>query len=240
MLSPQAKVQAMLRDPETYGTTILVWALDALEPPHSGRDEDARTPALLTWHPAVLRREIQEQGRTSLPDAGFDRLMAAITVLTTDLFTTNAGGFATLTNALCGDGFRPAEFDPPEVIECAWAITEALLLDPPEDDAEEVFADPVRAYLGMLLKREGFLHAPDILGVATGLDLHDRIRRDHGDDPELLARIEAHQRDREAEVTAVVRDGLRDLVTQLEALPLHQGSTRDLAQRLRLSATTTS
>lgn len=221
MLTDAAKDRETLLDPDAYGTTLLVWALD-------------RWGAEATqWRPDVLRRNVEEAGRVQLPDRNFDRLMAAVAVLTTDLFFQKADAFASLTNALCGDGFQPAEFDPPEAVECAWAITEALLLDPFDDDDpddEHRFSPEVRRYLGELLRREGFVRAPDVLGLATGLPPAPRF----DDDPELAAAVAAAQQAREREVEDAVRGGLRDLLTQLEGLRLHgHGDVKDLTQRLQ-------
>lgn len=217
-------VRNLLNDEDTYGTTLLIWALDTFG------------PEVVEWHPAVIRRETGEFLHRKLRPASFDRLMAAIAVVTTDLFFTNVSMFSSLANALCGDGFRPAEFDPPEAVECAWATTEALLLWPPDDDSEEIFSPDIRKFIGEILKEEGFTQAPDILGIATGLDGMSRIRQYHGHDPALLARIHARQAQLNAEIRDAVQDGLRDLIDQLERLPLAHGSTKDIAQKFRLKA----
>ncbi len=216
------EIRELLHSADAHGTSILIWVLDALTP-----DDDSSGPT--HWHPAVLRREIGEAAHTTIPENNFDKLMAAIAVLTTDLFFKNAGAFAALATALCGGGFHPGSFDPPDAAECAWAITEALLLSPPDDADEEPFSLEVRRFIGTVLREEGFLSAPDVLGIAVGLP----GRHDHGDDPELAAHITAGQKTKIEEIHDVIRDGLASLVEQIESLPLRGGNAKDLASRLR-------
>lgn len=214
-------IRELLGGDDAHGTSILLWALDALG------------PDLVEWHPATVRREIEEAGGP-ITGVNFDRLMAAVAILTTDLFFRNAGAFTTLATALCGGGFHPNDFTPPDAAECAWAITEALLLSPPDEDEPEPFSEDVRRVVGHVLHDEGFLSAPDILGVSLGLGQHrDRVRRDYGDDPELTATIAAGQRARMDEITHVIRDGLDGLLAQIESLPLREGDASGLAERLR-------
>ena len=51
-------------------------------------------------------------------------------------------------NVLAGSEFDPETFDPADSAECAWAVTEALLLSPPDErDTQPVFSDEIRKYI---------------------------------------------------------------------------------------------
>ncbi|MDB4331258.1 hypothetical protein N9993_01785, partial [bacterium] len=92
-------------DRDVFATTLLIMGLD-----YYG-------PDLLTWHPETIKREIQDDFGVRLPKANFDRLMAAITVVTTDLFFKNLSRFIQLANVLAFDDFQPDEFEPADSME---------------------------------------------------------------------------------------------------------------------------
>src|SRR4051812_29132260 len=119
----QPAAQRVLQDPESYATTLLVLLVDRFG-----------TEAL-SWAPETIRTEMASEYGVALPPACFDRLMAAVTVITTDYFYKSLTRFIDLCNVLSfGGTFDPSVFDPADPYECAWGISEALLLSPPEED----------------------------------------------------------------------------------------------------------
>ena len=214
-------VRRLLEAADTYATTLLVLALDTFG------------PECLGWHPTTLKMEVEAAFAVRLPKGNLDKLLAAVVILTTDLFFKDAARFVQLANVLAGDDFEPDEFEPADAAECAWAVTEALLLVPPDADDPEPFSDEVRLYVGHALKEEGFVRPPDVLRIALGGDASARVAADWGDDPELAAAIAAEDARKAAEVEHVVRTGLEELVAQLESLPLREGSTAELTKRIQ-------
>ena len=186
----------------------------------------------LQWHPAALRMEFEETYGLRLPSLTFDRLMAGVAVLTTDFFFQDVSRFIQLANVLSGSEFNPEEFDPADSVECAWAITEALLLRPPDEEDQEPFSDDVRRYVGLVLRNEGFVNPPDVLRIAIDGDLSDQVRTDYSDNPELFSVIYQVQLGKKEEVETVLREGLAELFEQLKSLPLKNGSTENLEKRV--------
>lgn len=223
--NPGQRVRAMLTSDETFATTLLVWCADEF---HDHRDAHGDLE-FLSWHPATLRKELEERYGCKLPQTTVDRLMAAIAVTTSDTFFQNVPDFIQLANVLSGDTFDPTVFDPADSAECAWAVTEALLLHPPEND--EPFSDDIRAYIGYVLKDEGYVTPPDILKIAIDGDFSDRVSYDFADDPEMFEGIYAVQQGKTEEIEEIVRSGLQELVSQLRELPLRHGDTRALEQQ---------
>jgi hypothetical protein len=219
----------MLRGDGTYATTLLVWAIDRL-----GTDEHSGQPGVLVWAPETIVEEIADDYGVRLSKRNLDKLMAAVTVVTTDLFFKNVGAFVQLANVLAGDDFQPDEFDPADSVECAWAITEALLLWPP-DDGEEPFADDVRHYVGAVLREEGYVTPPDVLRIALDADFSAKVRYDYADDPDTFSMIYKGQQAKADDVTDVIRDGLGELLRQLQALRLREGSTAEIQERIALT-----
>lgn len=207
-------------DPEAFATTLLVMGLD-----HYG-------PELLTWHPETIKLEIQDDFGIKLPKANFDRLLAAITVVTTDLFFKNLPRFIQLANVLAFDDFQPDEFEPADSMECAWAITEALLLSPPDDDDAEPFSLDIRKYIGFVLHEEGFTQAPDVLRLAVK-DYANTVTYDFTDDPEMFAAVNDVQTGKKEQVESTLRMCLKELMAQLADLKLRNGTTDEIVGRLQ-------
>jgi hypothetical protein len=226
----------MLQGSGTYATTIFVWCCDvfAREAHHydKGAEEDNSALAWLKWHPTVIMESVEEKVGCKLPKANFDKLMAAVSIVTDDAFFKDAAKFIQLANVLAGDDFQPDEFNPADVAECAWAVTEALLLRPPDEEDPEVFSDEVRRYIGFVLKEEGYVKAPDVLRIALEADFSPEVNEAFAGDPEMFQGIYQNQTAKTAEVEDIVRQGLTNLMGQLKALPLQEGSTAELEKRL--------
>lgn len=212
----------MLRSPDSFATPLLVLCIDRL-----GWEmlNDDGSP----WAPETIRYEVQSEFQVRLPDRNLDKIMAAISVLTSDDFFQNLPKFIMICNVLAGDTFDPSVFDPATCAEMAWAITEALLLEPVDND--EPFAEDIRRYVGFMLTEEGFGSPPDVLRIAM---------RDGGDplsvwsdEPDLYQAAYEIQREKTTDIQTMLQSNLVELVHQLEQLPLEKGSTDELLQRMQ-------
>lgn len=213
-------VRDLLRNDISYATTLLIWALDTLG------------PECLYWHPQTLKAEVEKHAGCPITKGNFDKLMAAIAIVTTDVFFRDVSRFIQLANVLAGDDFEPDEFDPADSVECAWAITEALLLWPPDAENSEPFSDDIRHYLRFILREEGYVVAPDILRIAIDHDLRPSINADFADDPVMFSAMYENQQAKTQEVEDIIRLNLIEMMEQLKTLPLTQGSTAELMKRL--------
>jgi len=222
---PTKAVRDMLRGEGTYATTVLVWAID-----HFGFDPETKQPNVFIWAPETIMHEIRRDTGVEPIKLTFDKLMAAITIVTTDLFFKDLSRFLVLATVLSGEEFQPDEVSHPDSAETAWALTEALLLSPPDED--EPFCGDIRHYISHLLKEEGYVTPPDILRIAIGADLSNQVRFNFSDDPEMFSMIYQNQQDKSDDVDAVIRQGTQELVQQLKALPLREGTTKELEERV--------
>lgn len=232
---PSAQViKEMVLGEGTYGTVLYVWYVDRWG--HE-RDDEGRM-ACLYWTPETIKMEIEETVGVVMPKANFDKLMAVICIITTDLFYRDVQRFIELSNILSGDDFQPDEFDPADSVECAWAIIEALLNDPPDAGETGPFSDEVRRYLGIVLRNEGIVDAPDILKLAL-FDDHDPAGpTDYADDPVMFSAMYDVQQGKTEEILTVLRDGMTELLAQLEALPVENGSVQELKSKLHKAINT--
>ena len=216
-------IQQLLTGPETYATTLLVLALD-----HYG-------PEMLEWHPQTLQLEFADDFGVQLPQQNLHKLMAAITILTTDRFERSLPSFIWLCNVLADDTLDPTVFDIATAEEMAWGITEALLINPPE--SEQHFSDEIRWYIGFMLDEEGVVDPPDVLRLALRQRLTDPLD-DFVDDPEMYAALYTSQQAKSQEIETMLREQLTQLIKQLESLPLTTGDPTDLLRRIREQAAT--
>jgi hypothetical protein len=220
-------------DEDAYATGLLLLAVDRL-----GFDHEKKQPNVFLWAPATIRMEIEHEFNITLPKTSFDKLMAAVTIVTTDLFFKNPGAFNTLVGVLTGNDFQPDEYEQSDSAEIAWAITESLLLSPPDNSDPEPFSTEVRHYIGHVLRRDGFIEPPDVLRIALGRHKSADVMFHHGDDKELYEQIRAVQQTKNKEITDLISDGLSDLLGQVKSLSLEHGDTTDLEQKLGLTLQT--
>lgn len=208
-----------LKDRETYATVLLVIALDTFG------------PDCLTWTRETIQAEFLDDWNIVLPPVNLDKIMAAISILTTDLFFKNLSHFIQICNVLCGDTFDPFEFDPATVAEMAWGITEALLLFPPDED--EPFSDDIRYYIGARLQYEGMAKPPSILRIARhDKDLSDALD-EYADQPEFQAQVRGGRIDRSAQIDKSVKENIQDLLDKVQSLPLTNGDAKKAVDELR-------
>ena len=211
--------QHLWSSPDSFTTTLLTLCLDTY-----GIEAT-------TWLPETLLLEIEEDFDVSLSQANFDRLMTGIRLLTTDEFYKSLPDFIEICNVLSGDTLDPTLWDPADAGECAWGITEALLLSPPDED--EPFTDEIRRYLGQVLDAEGIITPPDVLRLAIRTNNPAaNIPTEYTDDPDMYAAIYGAEESRSTDLKALLLDGLRRLSAQLESLPLREGNTKNVVQRL--------
>jgi len=208
---------------ETSSTVLLVLAVDLLG------------PEVLQWDPATIRAELEElNGSETFPLSNFNKLMAAIEIVTSDSFYTSLPDFIRLCNVLYNGTIDLESFDPADAAEIAWGITEALLIWPPEPQEERPFDDKIIQYIGYALKDEGIMVPPDVLrlGVTGGENIWERVQGTFSDDPEMFAAIFAVEKAKTEEINQLVKDRLRRLLVTLDSLPLNTGDAKDSVKNM--------
>lgn len=216
----QVKKQ-VLESSDSYATTLLITVMDVY-----GTE-------MLTWSPETLRLEIADDFHANPPQNVFDRLLTATSLLTTDDFYKSLPDFINFCNILSGDSYDPETWDPADATEIAWGITEGLLICPPDDDDPDPFSEEIVSYIGQVLDAEGILNPPDVLRIAIRSRDHiGAVTADYQDDPVMFNAIFDTETSKTTEINNAVIRGLQQLSRQLEALPLRNGTTKGVVQRL--------
>ena len=206
---------------DTFATTLLTVFVDIY-----GTDA-------FTWDPETIRMEIDDDLNLKIPDANFDRLMAAINLILSNDFYKSLPDFITYCNVLCGDTYNPNTWDPADASEIAWGITEGMLIAPPDEQDEQPFTDEITAYIGQALDQEGIMDPPDVLKIAIrNKDATAFVAGEYADDPIMFDAIYDLESSKTTDINNTVRQNLKLLIQQLEALPLRNGTTTGAVQQM--------
>lgn len=220
-IAPKAIQRALLLSEDAYATPLFLLVMDLYG------------PEALNWAPETLRMELEQDFQLRLPKATLDKIYAAITIVTSNYFYKDVTRFIELCNILAGDDFQPDEFEPADAEEMLIAITEAMLLWPPDDDTEDTeFSEEIREYIKQVLGEQGILKPFDILRLAFDGDQASRVDVEYADDPEMYAAIYETQQSKTDELRQIYLENVAALTQQLQVLPLQNGSTADAVRQL--------
>lgn len=220
-VAPKAIQRALLLADEAYALPLFLLVMDCYG------------PEALEWAPETIRLELEQDFQLRLPKSTLDKIMAAITIVTTNFFYKDVTRFVELCNILSGDDFQPDEFEPADAEEMLIAITEALLLWPPDEDAEDTeFSAEIREYIKQVLGEQGIIKPFDVLRLAFDGDQSSRVDTEYADDPEMYAAIYESQQSKTEELRQIYLENVAVLTQQLQVLPLQNGNTAELVRQL--------
>ncbi len=178
--------------------------------------------AAYDWDPKSLRLSIEDTTGISLSADNMDKIQAGLLVLTTNQFLVSLESFIQVCNAMGGEGTDFESFDPAEVDEMAWTITEALLLVPAEQGLPQVFSQEIRHYILKASEYEGFVELPKPLSGVAG-DLVKKVAAPVETDRLLYAASFSASRDAVAAVEAGVQAKFAAMMAQMNGLALTTG-----------------
>lgn len=184
----------------------------------------------LSWSPKTILMELEEDFGIKMPQGCFDRLMAGITIATTDLFWSDLRTFIPLCNVLSGSPITD-EFDPATVTETAWALTEVELLSM-DPDNENQFSEEIRAYIYHACQEEGIMNPPSILLPVIGNNIA-APGSDFSNTPDLYAGAFYAQKSKSLDIERVVYENTATMYNQLMQLELGNEVKQKLAELKR-------
>jgi len=217
LLTHKKGMSLALLNEATHGITLLAILIDQY-----GMEA-------LDWHPTTRRMELYDDFGIELPVINGDKMNAAVDILTSDGFFSSVPKFVQYCNVLSGSSLSYGEFDPADAMECAWGITEALLIAMP--DAEEPFSEEIRYYIGKVLYDEGIKTPPDVLKIGlwdAPADYSDMSI----DEPAMFAAEFQVQEDESKEISELLRRELTNLLHELQLVPFVNGKAKNLIKQL--------
>lgn len=210
------------KNEEAFATTLLVVATN-------------RFPAdFLTWDPETIRLEIEDDFNIVPAPSAYNKLMAAVTLMTTDKFYKSLPDFIMLCNVLSHGTFDPRTWDPADAMEIAWGITEALLIWPPDPNDESPFSDTILAYIGHAIRDEGIMVPPDVLrlGLREDTDALKKVQGEYSDDPTMFNAIYDMEHEKTDEINNEIKRRLRQLMQQLDSLQPEGTSASSIIKKM--------
>ena len=181
------------------------------------------------WSPETIAMEIDEDFNIEFPRVNFDRLLTGINLITSDDFYKSLPDFINYCNVLSGDTYDPRTWNPASAVECAWGITESLMLSPPDED--DPFSEEIVSYIGHVLEEEGILTPPDVLKIAMRENKTQFVADEYSDDPIMFNAIFDFEQSKTEDINRAIRENLQALMRQLDALPLRSGTTKNVVNQ---------
>lgn len=218
---PNSKIyQQLFQGQDSFATSLVALMIDEF-----GTE-------FLEWTPYTIRLEIVDNFRVKPSALNFNLLMAGVHLLTQDSFYKSLPDFNEIVQILSGELTHPGLFSPADAASCAWGITEALLLAPP-DNLNDAFSVEVQAFVGEVLRDEGILTPPDVLKIGHfDRAVMQQIKFDFSEDPEMFEAIYGAEQNKTEAINHFVKTRLRALVEQLQMLPLRNGKIEQVAEMM--------
>jgi len=216
-------MRAVWTNAEAYTTTLVLCFIDTY-----GTEG-------LEWDPMTIRTEIEEDFGVKIPAKTFNKLMAGINIATTDQFYTSLPDFIDLCNIMSGDTLDPRWFDPADPEECAWGITEAMFISPPEREEENPFSPDIVGYIAEVIKAHGIQNPPDVLKIGLRDDaaqIAENVAQTFSDDPEMYSAIWKVQQQKSDDIRTYVKQNLKGMLDQIEKLPLNNGDVSNIVKKM--------
>jgi hypothetical protein len=192
----------LIASEEAFASTLLIILLDRFGDSFLSGEEG-------TWTPETLRLEIKDHFDIDIPDDNLGKLIAAIAVLTTDNFYRCLPSFLFTVHGLLGDGTSWSYAEPIDLEDLAWAMQEAILLSPPQED---LFDSQIVAYCQTMVKREGLLAPPAVLTFAKEEEAYGHITS-------YDENVMIEQADRTNAVNEYIEEQIQRLLQQISSIP---------------------
>ncbi len=161
------------------------------------------------WDPATVYLELRDEFGAEPSTAVMDRISAAQLVVSSNSFFEFADAFMNVCNTLSSGSPGFAIFDPVEVEEAAWAITEVSFLRELEG-----FSPAIRSYIRLILEKDGYddTDYPDVFDYVLG---KKQLTSDAYKD--VLNRT-LHDEKRDG-IEAFIMEQMQDMVYQFDKIP---------------------
>jgi hypothetical protein len=214
-------LQAFWSNPSSFGMTLLTIFLDTF-----GMEA-------AQWDPLTIQMEVEQEFNVELPPSNYDKLLTAISILTTNSFYVSVPDFSRACVVLSGHHPTPNLLILPDCADIAWGITEGVLIMPPPEDHQNPFSPEITTFIGYCLDSEGIINPPDVLRIATrDRQLVDRVNYEYSDDPEMLSSIYKMEESKTDDINKMVKSRIRSLLMQLASLPLRVGKTEVIVKKM--------
>ena len=117
----------------------------------------------IQWDPETIQMELETDAHAKIPEDNLLKIGCGMTLMGTDAYYTSLPDFISMTNIIAQDLDCVNMFKPSDAYDIVAGVTEALLLNPP-DEMTQPFTEEITAYIALMLRTEGILTPPQNLG----------------------------------------------------------------------------
>jgi hypothetical protein len=178
---------------DTFGSVLMIIVVSAF-------GNECLTGENGAWSPETFRSEIRRTFGVDISDDNLGKLVAAISLLTTNNFYRSVPSFIASVHGLIGDGADWSYEEPIDIDDLAWAMMESFILYPPTK--EDTFDDEIAEYCNFLMHESGVHIAPGVLKFAERNDLD-------------LDQYDAYVAQEQAEVTREIEEDVGEKISRL-------------------------
>lgn len=211
-----------LRDPSLYATSAVVlladrWGAEFFE-----------------WDPATVSMEIRSDFGFEPDSTLMDKIQAASSLFTSNLFFVSLETFSAICNVLNFGAFHASSMTPADLDDVLWGVSEAAILMG-DDTKDEKFSHNIARYVGVLLQEAGIKQPPTLLKFAEFGDYPHSPDDVMEYDAEFNKAMYDDQQEIRNTLEATNNTKIMLLFRQLQMLPLEHGDTgfiRQAFQRL--------
>lgn len=231
-MSKTALAQAWEK-PDLYATCLLLLFLDQFQDQGENENPDLPHSPCTDWDPETIGLSLQELN-IQLTAAAMSRLLVAIQIFSSNRFRQDLPTFNQFCNVLSGDVLTNDAFDPADLDEVAWGLTEAYLISVPDKNDPNPYSEDVKSFVARLVDDAGLMSTPSILQLGEPTEQRS-LPAEFTDDPTMFSAIYAAEDQKNNDLSELLRDRLSLLLAQIQQLPLRNGSpekARELLQRL--------
>lgn len=203
-------------DPASFGTTLLCLWLDQV--PESVDPETKK----IEWDAETIIDTIERVWSVRPDPVAFTKLVGVLSILRDDRFFDSLPDFIDTCNLLSGKRTLPDTFEPAFLPECMWGITEALLVDRPDQNTK--FSEQIEGYIKKLCELQSLVTAPRILSFVGPLKWSFPV----DDDQETLASARQRSAEYIQELEEWLDEKSQELIMQIRNLPLENSNTKQI------------
>jgi hypothetical protein len=209
----------ILQEPGTYATSALLLLVDAFD------------VEMMEWDPVTLSMEIAANFGFEPSQGLLDRVNAASSLYTSNLFHLSLETFSAVCNSLNFGTVTSEMFLPADLDDILWGVTEAKVMTGDMFD-DTPFSHNIARYVGALLSDEGIRRPPSVLEFAEYPDHEVDEMTGLEDDPEAFELYWQTQDEERGSLEQINHMKVMALFQQIAGLPLKRGSTEAIQQTL--------
>jgi hypothetical protein len=191
----------------------------------------------LEWDPITVSMEVRSAFGVELTTEIQDRIQAASSLFTSNLFFVSLEAFSTICNALNFGSVASEIFVPADLDDVLWGVTEAKILLGDMYDPEG-YSHNVSRFVGYLLSEDGVTTPPSSLSFAEYDEIEEEnLSSEFERDIEFQQAYTADQIQERQNLEKVNIVKIMALFEQLQKLPVKHGSTEFIREVMsKLSA----